>query len=85
MASVVHRHGPGKGDWYVYGPWGKKDYSGTASLTRNGFRDLLAKELWGDDPKQYPDKDYRKAAVGVFSYSWIDGRWVKDSHLGPFL
>jgi DNA-binding XRE family transcriptional regulator len=85
MGTLIHRRGPGKGDWYVYGPWGTKPYPGTAELTANGFRDVLARELWGDDPKRYPDGDYRKAALAVAKYSWIGGRWIKDSDLGPLL
>jgi DNA-binding XRE family transcriptional regulator len=85
MGTLIHRRGPGKGDWYVYGPWGTKDYRGTAQLTTNGFRDLLAKELWGTDPKRYLDGDYRKAALAVLNYSWIGDRWIEDSAIGPVL
>ena len=85
MGTLLHRRGPGKGNWYAYGPWGTKDYPETAELTTNGFRALLAKEIWGNDPKKYPDRDYRKAALAVLDYSWIGGRWVKDSDFGPLL
>ena len=86
MGTLIHRRGPGKGDWYVYGPWGIKDYPGTENLTKNEFRQFLAKEVWGEDPKRYPDGDYRKVALAViFRYSWIGGRWIEDSAFGPVL
>jgi DNA-binding XRE family transcriptional regulator len=85
MGTLIHRRGPGKGDWYVYGPWGIRDYPGTANLTTNGFRECLAKEVWGQDSQRYPEGDYRKAALAVLHYSWIAGRWIKDSAFGPVL
>jgi DNA-binding XRE family transcriptional regulator len=54
-------------------------------LTKNGFRQRLAEEVWGEDPKRYPDGDYRKVAVGALLYSWIGGRWIEDSSFGPVL
>jgi DNA-binding XRE family transcriptional regulator len=55
-------------------------------LTKNEFRQLLAKEVWGENPKTYLDSDYRKVALEViFHYSWIGGRWIKDSDFGPVL
>jgi DNA-binding XRE family transcriptional regulator len=87
MPTLLHRRGPGKGDWYVYGLWGTKVYPGTAHLTTNGFRERLAKEIWGGDPKRYPNKDYRTVALAVlYGYSCIDGVWVEDSKIfGPVL
>jgi DNA-binding XRE family transcriptional regulator len=86
MRTLIRRRGPGKGNWYVCGPWGTKDYPGTAQLTTNEFRGLLAKDVWGNDPKQYPDGDSRKVALAVmFHYSRIGGRWIRDSDLGPLL
>jgi DNA-binding XRE family transcriptional regulator len=86
MGTLLHRHGPRKGDWYAYGPWGKKEYPGTAHMNRNQFRQLLAKEVWGEDPKRWPDGDYSKVALAVmFHYSWIGDRWIEDSVFGPVL
>jgi DNA-binding XRE family transcriptional regulator len=85
MPTFIHRHGLGKGDWYAYGPWGKKDYQGTAHLTRNGFREKLSKDIWGDDASKYPDGDYRKAAFAALDYSRIGDRWIRDTDFGPLL
>jgi DNA-binding XRE family transcriptional regulator len=55
-------------------------------LTKNAFRELLAKEVWGEDPTRYPDGDYRNVAMAVLlHYSWISGRWIEDSSFGPVL
>ena len=87
MATLIHRHGPRKGDWYLRGLWGTKEYPGTAHLSKNEFRARLAKEVWGDDPKTYPEGDYSTVALEVmFHYSWIGGRWIEDSRIfGPVL
>ncbi len=90
MTSLIHRRGPGKGDWYVYGPWGAKDYPGTANCTKNDFHKCLRRELIDSEilaaDSPFPSNRYHDhVTMAIMNCSWIDGRWVKDSDFGPVL
>jgi DNA-binding XRE family transcriptional regulator len=90
MGTLLHRRGPGKGDWYVYGPWGTKDYRGTAKLNKNEFHKYLRRELiesgvlTADSP--FPSNSYHgHVTMTIMHCSWIGDRWIKDSDFGPLL
>jgi DNA-binding XRE family transcriptional regulator len=90
MGTLIHRRGPGKGDWYVYGPWGKKDYPGTAQWTNIDFhkhlrRDLIASGVLIADSPVPTNRYHDNVTMTILHCSRIGGRWIKDSDFGPVL
>jgi DNA-binding XRE family transcriptional regulator len=90
MGTLIHRRWPGKGDWYVYGPWGTKDYPASAEWTKIDFHkhlrgELIVSGVLSAEAPTPTNRHHDHVTMTIMRCSWIGGRWIKDSDFGLLL